>query len=501
MASCPSTPAGAEGEPAATDVLGTSAAGPNAVRGGALRVGGYLLGTLVATASSALLFRHLGVVNTGRYTTALSLVAIVGGLSDLGLTAIGVRELSVRDTGRRAAIARNLLGMRIAFTAIGLLLVMGFAGLVGYGSVLVVGVLLAGVGTLAQSSQSTLAISLMVRLRLGWVALITMIGQLLATSLMVVLVVLGASLLPFLAISIPVGVVTFAITARLVRDDIPLRPAFVGTEWRTLIVKVLPYSAAVAASTLYFRLAIILVSVLATARQLGYFSASFRIVEVLVAVPGLLVGAAFPIFARAAQDDRTRLGYALGRVFDVSLIMGAWVALMLALASSVAIAVVGGPKFAPAAPLLAIQGVAVGAAFVGAVWANALLSLGRLRTILTFNVGAMVVAAVAVVIAVSLDGARGAATAMAFVETVAALIGARLLASADRTLLPSLGIVPKVAVATALAATPALVPGLWPGWRALAASAIYAAMLVALRALPPELHDLLHPRYRRPAQI
>src|SRR5271154_1178893 len=79
-----------------TDLLSTSQAGPAAVRGGAFRVGGYIVGALVSAISAALLFRYLGVVDIGRYVTALSLVAIVGVLSDLGLTAVGVREVSIR---------------------------------------------------------------------------------------------------------------------------------------------------------------------------------------------------------------------------------------------------------------------------------------------------------------------------------------------------------------------------------------------------------------------
>ena len=91
--------------------------------------------------------------------------------------------------------------------------------------------------------------------------------------------------------------------------------------------------------------------------QLGNFSASFRMIEVLTLVPGLVVGSAFPIFARAAKDDRERLGYALGpgprsrpggrRRGRRSRSLSA-----LPLQSSI----IGGSKFHDAAPVLAIQG-------------------------------------------------------------------------------------------------------------------------------------------------
>ena len=48
------------------DILDTPEAGPRVIRGGMLRVGGYVLGVVFGVVSSALMFRHLGVVDTGR---------------------------------------------------------------------------------------------------------------------------------------------------------------------------------------------------------------------------------------------------------------------------------------------------------------------------------------------------------------------------------------------------------------------------------------------------
>ena len=90
-----------------------------ALRGGVLRIGGYFIGILVATFSSALFFRHLGVLKTGEYVTALSLVAIVAGVSDLGLTAVGIREISTRPPSERWSLASDLLGLKLTLTAIG----------------------------------------------------------------------------------------------------------------------------------------------------------------------------------------------------------------------------------------------------------------------------------------------------------------------------------------------------------------------------------------------
>lgn len=478
------------------DLLSTAEAGPAAVRGGAMRISSFFAGSLVSVGTAALLFRHLGVVSTGRYTTALSLSAVVTGFTDLGLTAIGMRELAVLKGHERASLARNLLGIRLVLTVVGVILLSGFAFL-AYGRLLGLGVLIAGAGVLLQNTQTTLAVPLMAGLRLGWVSALDLARQLLTAVLIILFVLLGADLLPFLATAGIAAAIVLPVTAALVRGMIPLNASFDLAEWRALLGPVLTYSAAVAASTLYFRVAIVIVSVLASAQQLGYFSISFRVVEVLFTIPGLLVGAAFPIFARAARDDPARLGYALSRVFEVSLIVGVWIALSIAVGAHLAVEVIGGARFLPATPVLAVQGIAVGATFVSSVWGFGMLSLHLHRLILTFNLAMLGLVAVVVAILVPLDGAEGAAIGTASVEVVAAIGNGVLLVRGRPHLAPSLRVVPRVALAALLGATPALLDGLPVVLRLLLSTVIYAAVLLALKAPPPELLTLVPRRLAR----
>jgi O-antigen/teichoic acid export membrane protein len=463
------------------------------VRGGAIRIVGYVAGALVGVLSAALLFRHLGVHDTGQYVLALSLVTILATFSDLGLTAVGIREMSQLVPRERAAIASDLLGLRITLTIAGGIVIVAIAR-VAYSATLAAGVALACVGLLLQATQDNYAMPLVVGLRLGTVSLLDFGRQLLTTLSIVALVLAGATLVPFLAVSIPVGAVLLLATALLVRGTRTLLPRLSWTRWRELVGAMLPYSAAVAASALYFRVSILLVSALSSGTQAGYFSASFRIVEVLTVVPALLVGSALPIFARAAREDHRRLGYALGRVFEVALIVGAWVAVSIAVGAPLAIAIVGGPKFAPAAPVLAIQGLALGAMFVSIVWGNALLSLGVYRTILTLSVSALLLNAAVVTALTLLDGARGAALGTAMAEI--ALGAVQYLAAVRRrpSLRPSARVVPRVALAAGLALTPLAIAGLPTVVRLLISSALFAAVLAGTRAFPPELADLLRRR-------
>ena len=302
--------------PGPPDIVATSAAGPAAIRGGAIRVTAYGVGVLLSVVSAALLFRHLGVVRSGEYVTVLAIVTITAGVTDVGLTAIGVREYTTRDRTGREQLMRALLGLRIALTSVGVAGAVVAVGILGYREAIVLGTLLAGGGLLLQNLQSALAVSLQARLRLGWVSAMELLRQVLTVIAVVALVEAGADLLAFLAITIPVGVVVLLVTVAVVPEH-GLRPTLDVRAWRPLIRDTLPFAAATAIGVIYFRVAIVLLSLVSTERETGYFAAAFRVLEVLVVIPQLVVGAAFPIFSHAAAGDRARLGYALQRVFDL----------------------------------------------------------------------------------------------------------------------------------------------------------------------------------------
>jgi O-antigen/teichoic acid export membrane protein len=482
---------------AAPDLLDTPDAGTTAIRGGALRVGGYALGVAVSVISSALLLRHLGVAATGNYVTVMSLVALAGGVTETGLAAIGVRELSTLAPDRAQRFFRSLAGLRLVCIFAGVLVAVAFAALSGYSSTLVLGTLLAGGGFVLVTTQTTYMLPLMAALRLEWVTTLEVLRALGTALAIVALVLAGAPLLPFWAATIPVGVAVTVLGGWLIRRTMPLAPAFDRAVWRPVLRRTLPYSMAAAVGAVYFRLAILIMSHVASSQQTGYYGASFRIVEVLFVLPQLLVGSTLPIFARAARDDQARLDYALGRTFDVCLLLGLAVGLSLITGASFIIGVVAGPKFGPSANVLRIQGFALIATFVGALLAYALLSLGRYREVLLINLAVLALSGLLTGLLASRFGAAGAAGATTVVELLyTGMLAIAVLRAGTRPQV-SFARMPRAVLSALIGALALAPPGLPSVLRPLLALTLYGACLLALRALPPELLEQI-PRRRRP---
>lgn len=484
---------------AARDLLDTPDAGASAIRGGGLRVLGYGVGVAVSVISSALLLRHLGVVATGEYVTVVSLVTLAGGVTDAGLATIGLRELSTLGTAQAQRFFRSLSGLRLLFIGGGGLGAVAYAAISGYSATLVLGTLVASVGLMTQTVQITYSLPLLAGLRLASVTAIELVRQLVSTLAIVVLVLVGAPLLPFWAATIPAGLAASGISAVLIRRSLPrmpLLPAFDRAIWGPLLRRTLPYSMAAAVGVVYFRLTILIMSLVASGRQTGYFAASFRVIEVVFVVPNLILGATFPIFARAARDDRERLAYALGKMFDASLLLGLATGLALITGASFVIGVIAGPGFGPSDAVLRLQGLAMIATFAGSVFGYGLLSLGRYREVLWINLTVLLLSGVLTTVLASADGALGAAGATTIVEVLyTAMLTVAILRVGARPQV-ALAAIPRALLA-ALLGTLTLLPARLPDvLRPLLALGVYVTALLLLRAVPRELLQQL-PRLHR----
>jgi O-antigen/teichoic acid export membrane protein len=483
-------------ERAAPDVLDSAAAGPSVIRGGLLRIGGYAAGTLLAVLSVSLLNRHLGIPGYGRYAVVIGLVTLVQGITDIGLGQIGVREFAIRHGGDRARLLRNLLGIRVFLTTVGVALAVAYAAVAGYGGSLVLGTLFAGVGMVLTVIQGTFAIPLAAELRLGWVTAMDLLRQLLTVTAIVLLVVAGAKLLAFLAVSVPVAIGVLVATLVLVRRAMPLKASFDRAEWITLMRSVLPFAAATIIGTLYLRSTLVLLPLLTNKYQVGYYAVSYAILSVLLAIPSLTVGAALPILARAARDDAERLRYVLGRLTDVMLIVGVWIALSMALGAGFAVQVLAAGKSEPSIAVIQIQAFAVITQFVSASWQYALLSLRIYRPLMWLSLAAFIVNLALTLLLVPLLQARGAALAFTCAEVLGAVVTLVVLVRARRTLMPSLHIPVRVLACAVIAGSIVFVPGLSSFTRTVIGSVLYFAALLALRAVPPEMLDALVHRPR-----
>jgi O-antigen/teichoic acid export membrane protein len=481
---------------APADVLDTAEAGRRVVRGGALRVGGFVAGLGASLVGAALVTRYLGPVDYGRYQTVVALVTIVQAVTDLGMSTLGLREYAQRTGADRDRFMRVLLGMRLALTTVGVLLTMVVAVVLGYDGEMVAGAGLMGVGLLFMVLVGTLGIPLSAEIRMGAVTGIDVARQVGVAVLLVVLVVFGAGLPWFLAATIPVHLGLIFVTLALVRGQVPLRPSFDRRQWLALVRPTVTFALATAVGSLYVYAALVLTSQVSTQEETGLFAASFRVYLIAAAVPGVLVTTAFPLLSRAARDDQARLRYATQRLFEGTAVLGGAALITCVVGAAPIIDVVAGAKYAGAADVLRIQGVALALTFVISTWGFTLLAMHRHREMIRANGVALVVSTVTVLILARSHGAEGAAFGTLLGEGALAVGYLWGIGRGDRRMRPRTRRARRLVPALALGLAPWLLP-IPDAVATVLGLGLYGTALLLLGALPEEIREHLPGPLRR----
>ena len=480
------------------DVLRTPEAGGLVIRGGLVRVVGYGLGVLFAAATSVFLLRSLGVDQFGVYGVVAALLGIVSALTEAGLTQVGTRDLPLRRPEERRLLLGTLVAVRIALTSLGVLLAAIFAYAVGYEDVAVAGTLIAGLGVVLVNTQVTATLPLRISLRIGTVTFFDVLAQALTFVFVAALAIAGASLLPYFGVQVVVGAILLAGTVAVVGPAL-VRPTWHRAEARTLIREALPLAAAVAMNVIYLRLLVVMVSLLEDERDTGLYATSFRVLELLIGLPVVILSIALPVLAVAGAEDRGRFRYGFGRLTEIALVVSLLEVLLVVVLAEPAITLLAGDEYAGAAPILRIQAFSLIPVFLAQAWTLGLVSLRRQRSVAIGNAVALAAVLVRGLILVPAFGPHGAAAAGVATEALLAVALFVAFWRLEPGVAPRLGFAWRPLLAAAAGAVPPLVLGL-SGWIEAPLGALaFLVVAFAVRAVPAEVVPaLLAPLRRKP---
>jgi O-antigen/teichoic acid export membrane protein len=473
---------------AADDVLTSGGAGGKVIRGSAWRAGAGAAGSLLAIGTAALLLRHLGKDESGRYITVISLLAIPVAVADIGLNISGSRWLALREPDERHDLIANLLGQRLLVAPPALALAVAFCAVAGYPTRMIAGAALAGSGFLIVAIANVLLLRLTVELRNAGLALVDFTRQAVTLGGVALLVVLGSSLTPFFAVQIAVGLAVFALILPLAGRHAFVLPRFERTELRTLMLSALPLAAALTLGQLYFRLVIVLMSLISTPGQTGEFGASLRAIEAPISISILVAGVALPLLAAAARDDTERLRYAISGLSEGALIAGVFLVIITARAAEPLMAAIGGHEFRSAGAVLRIQVGVLAFNALSQVWTASLLALHRQRELILTNFLALLGLGLFAAVLVPPFGAQGGAVASVLGDALLCALIYRRLRSAVGGGIVRPSFLARVALAAALAVIPLLFGQIPDYAAAVLAAVIFITAGHFIGMVPAEVH-------------
>jgi O-antigen/teichoic acid export membrane protein len=367
----------------------------------------------------------------------------------------------------------------------------GFTVLAGYDSTVIAGTAIGGVGVVLMSAQSMLTVPIWVGLRIVSLTGLEVLRNLLTLAGVGVLVLVGAGLLPFFGVQVAVAVALLPITLLLARVGVRFASGIRRTVIVRLLRETLPLAVAFAMSVVYFRVLIVLVSLLSTDVQTGLFGTSFRIFEMLLGLPALILSVALPLLSVAGDEDEPRLRRALQSMTEASLLIAALLVVGIVILAEPGIRLVGGEEYIGAVPVLRIQALALIPVFLVQTWQLGLIA-GRAQRAMAFANGLALVLVLALGLAfIPSGGAEAAAWVAVAAETGLALFLWIALHRTSPAGAPSL----RSAWKGALALGPAVGAGYLlrdsPVVGVCVATVAFVSVAIVTRAVPADLYHAL----------
>ncbi len=255
-----------------------------------------------------------------------------------------------------------------------------------------------------------------------------------------------------------------------------------------LVRETLPLALAFAMSVVYFRVLVVLVSLVSTETETGLFGTSFRIFEMLLGLPALILSVALPLLSVAGDEDPGRLRKGLQSMTDASLLIAAALAIGIAILAEPGIRLIGGEEYIDAAPVLRIQALALVPLFLVQTWQLGLIAGRAQRAMAVANGLALGLVVVLGLAFVPDGGAKAAAWVAVAAETGLAVFLWIALHRSRPGAAPSLRPVWKVAVAAALAGGVGYALRDRPVLAVVAAMLVFAVVAVVIRAVPPDAY-------------
>ncbi|MFH0778612.1 MAG: flippase [Candidatus Eisenbacteria bacterium] len=374
--------------------------------------------TLITLALTA---RYLGAVHFGQLAFAATVVGYFGVLQDMGLNTLSIREVA-RDKREASRYMANVLGVRFLLTLATIVLLLAIAAVLNKPPEVKLIIVIASLGGLPAIISVSNEILFAAHEKFQYKAILNVASGILAALMTVAVLLAGYGVVAVVVI----GVVSLSVTAVLswwvTRFRFPLRSArfdwvFAGK----LVRRSLPFGLTTLFAGLYFRLSIAMLSLFKGEMAVGWFYASFRLMESLLFLPGILAMTLYPVMSGLAGDSHERLQRLFASSVKIVLTGALAVAVGTTILARPIINLFYGGQYGESIRLLQILIWVLVLACINTIMMFVILAKNGEKTVLKATIVLAIVSFLGNLVFIPRYGAQGAAVVTVFVECAGTL--------------------------------------------------------------------------------
>lgn len=345
---------------------------------------------LVGVVITAILSRILGVEQYGSYALLLSYGAILQIIADFGLYLTLTREVAQEPHLEQERVS-TITSLRLA-----LFILVFLVGLIGVLIIplyrpLLIPFIVVQVGLMFQSI-SQLFMGIYQKYGTVWRATIgDVVGRMIQLAGVLGFSVFFAhssdatpmnALLYMAAMFTISTAVTHAIHARYVPSITPWRLSFSREEWKRLIRVSWPIAALLILNAIYFRIDIVMISLLRNQYEVGLYGLAYGVIERALFFPAMFGGLLLPQISTLVTKKSSEARKLLEQGVYAMTLVGVIVFIVCAVYAEDIIIFLSGVEFAAAAPLLRALSIALFVMFLGNIFGFTLIALQKQKQLL-----------------------------------------------------------------------------------------------------------------------
>ena len=321
--------------------------------------------------------KYLGSSRYGELYLAISITMMFQVIIEFGGQYHITKEVS-RSHNSAPNILVNSAISRIFLWVISIILMLLFSRVAGYAWQVLILIIILGTAKLWEGINSLLrncyqGFELMEYPSIGSVAeriflMVTAISFLIAGFGQIVIALL-------MALS---TLINFIISASFAKKIIPSLPKIDFEETKTLLKQGVPYFLWSIFATIYYRIDVIMLSIMTSYSVVGWYGAAYKLFDVLMFFPFIFTQALFPVLTRLADNTKERLTTAVQKSIDVTFFVGIPITIILySFASPITELLFGLKEYQPSIEILKIFSIGLLLVYIDFILGSTVLATDR----------------------------------------------------------------------------------------------------------------------------
>jgi O-antigen/teichoic acid export membrane protein len=270
---------------------------------------------IIASFVVIFLARKLGSEGFGQYSFVVAFVGFFGIIASFGFNSLMIRDIA-KDKSLANKYFNNIMTLKIFFAIAALLSIFILSFFIGKSPTIILAIYILGIELVVGGFADTMRSIFQAYERMEFDAITNIIEKVLWAALLLLVIFNNLSLVNIalaILVSTTFGLIItyFFLRKYITKFAFEIDKVF----WRKIIIDALPFALTGLFSLINFKIDQVLLSFMTTDIIVGWYSAAYKIIDILALIPSILLTALYPVFSRFYKENK----YLLKKSFDFSL--------------------------------------------------------------------------------------------------------------------------------------------------------------------------------------